>query len=255
MLRVIHAPNFSMQGRVALLTGAGRGIGLGIARALASAGCAVAIQDVDELVARDAARKIEDEGGRAIGLGGDISDAKVVASLPERVVQELGTLHVLVNNASIQSNSPWIEAKLEQMDRELRADLLMPILLCQKCVPYMRDQKWGRILNIGSIQQKQGNAGMMSYSLSKAALEKMTMTLANRLARDNITVNLIAPGYFDTVRNEKDRPRMAEIAKGIPVGRIGQPEDCGGIALLLCSEAGAYITGQSIYVDGGLSVA
>jgi 3-oxoacyl-[acyl-carrier protein] reductase len=244
-----------MQGRVALLTGAGRGIGLGIARTLASAGCAVAIQDLDEAVARDAARKIEEEGGRAVGLGGDIGDPAIASALPQRVVQELGTLHVLVNNASIQSNSPWIEAKLDQMQRELRADLLMPILLCQKCVPYMRDQKWGRILNIGSIQQKQGNAGMLSYSLSKAALEKMTMALANRLARENITVNLIAPGYFDTLRNEKDRHRADQIAKGIPMGRIGQPDDCGGIALMLCSEAGAYITGQSIYVDGGLSVA
>jgi NAD(P)-dependent dehydrogenase (short-subunit alcohol dehydrogenase family) len=243
-----------MKGRVALLTGAARGIGLGIATAFASAGCAVAIQDIDESAAREAAKKINSEGGRAIALDGDMSDPAVAAALPQKVVDELGALHVLVNNASIQSNIPWPDMTVSAMDRELRADLLVPIVLCQKCVPFMRQQKWGRILNIGSIQQKQGNAGMLSYSLSKAALEKLTMALANKLAREQITVNLIAPGYFETLRNEKDVAKFDRIAQNIPIGRIGEPRDCGGIALVLCSDAGAYITGQSIYVDGGLSV-
>jgi NAD(P)-dependent dehydrogenase (short-subunit alcohol dehydrogenase family) len=243
-----------MHGRVALLTGAARGIGLGIAHAFASAGCAVAIQDIDEAVACEAAKKIVARGGRAIALGGDMTDPAVAATLPQKVVDQLGALHVLVNNASIQSNGPWLEKEFSGMERELRADLMVPILLCQKSVPFMLQQNWGRILNIGSIQQKQGNAGMLSYSLSKAALEKLTIALASRLARDNITVNLIAPGYFDTLRNEKDAPKAEQIAKNIPMGRIGEPQDCGGIALALCSDAGAYITGQSIYVDGGLSV-
>jgi NAD(P)-dependent dehydrogenase (short-subunit alcohol dehydrogenase family) len=242
-----------MNGRVALLTGAARGIGLGIALALASAGCAVAIQDIDEGIAREEAKKIQSRGGRAIALGGDMTDPAVAASLPQKVFDQLGALHVLVNNASIQSNVPWTEASLADMDRELRADLLVPIVLCQKSVSFMREQKWGRILNIGSIQQKQGNAGMLSYSLSKAALEKLTIALANKLVRENITVNLIAPGYFDTLRNEKDAARADQIARNIPMGRIGEPADCGGIALVLCSDAGAYITGQSVYVDGGLS--
>lgn len=244
-----------MKGRVALLTGAARGIGLGIARAFASAGCAVAIQDIDEGVAREEAQRINSAGGRAIALNGDMTDPAVAAKLPQQVVDQLGALHVLVNNASIQSNGSWVEKEFAGMERELRADLLVPILLCQKSVPFMREQKWGRILNIGSIQQKQGNAGMLSYSLSKAALEKLTTALANRLASEKITVNLIAPGYFDTLRNEKDAHRADRIAANIPMGRIGEPEDCGGIALALCSDAGAYITGQSIYVDGGLSVA
>jgi glucose 1-dehydrogenase len=244
-----------MRGRVALLTGAGRGIGLGIARALASAGCAVAIQDIDEAVARDEARKLEAGGARAIALGGDMTDSAVAASLPKKVADQLGALHVLVNNASIQSNGPWNEKELADMERELHADLLVPIALCQRALPFMREAKWGRILNIGSIQQKQGNAGMLSYSLSKAALEKLTTALANKLARENITVNLIAPGYFNTQRNQKDAARFEQIASNIPMGRIGEPNDCGGIALALCSDAGAYITGQSIYVDGGLSVA
>jgi NAD(P)-dependent dehydrogenase (short-subunit alcohol dehydrogenase family) len=244
-----------MQGRVALLTGAGRGIGLGIAHAFASAGCAIAIQDIDEKIAHEAAQKIISQGGRAIALGGDMTDPAVAEKLPQQVADQLGGLHVLVNNASIQSNGWWVEKDLSGMEHELRADLLVPILLCQKSVPFMQDAKWGRILNIGSIQQKQGNAGMLSYSLSKAALEKLTTALANRLASEKITVNLIAPGYFNTLRNQKDAHRADKIAANIPMGRIGEPRDCGGIALALCSDAGAYITGQSIYVDGGLSVA
>lgn len=244
-----------MNGRVALLTGAARGIGLGIAQALASAGCAVAIQDINEAIACAEAQKIEAKGGRAIALPGDMTDPRVAESLPQKVVDQLGSLHVLVNNASIQSQTDWMATSLDHMDRELRVDLLIPILISQKCVPIFRQQKWGRILNIGSIQQKLGNAGMLSYSLSKAALEKLTTALAARHACDGITVNLIAPGYFDTLRNEKDAAKLDQIIKHIPAGRIGEPGDCGGIALALCSDAGSYITGQSIYIDGGMSVA
>ncbi|HTL28313.1 MAG TPA: SDR family oxidoreductase [Tepidisphaeraceae bacterium] len=244
-----------MADRVALVTGAGRGIGLGIVRALASAGCAVAIQDIDEAVAREQAELINREGGRAIALGGDLTDHNVAAALPEKVVNRFESLHVLVNNASIQSQVDWTKADFAEMNREIETNLLVPIVLAQKSVPFFRKHNWGRILNIGSIQQTTGNAGMLAYSLSKAALEKMTTALAKKLAAEHITVNLIAPGYFDTLRNQKDAPRMDVIAKHIPMHRIGQPEDCGGIALALCSDAGAYITGQSIYVDGGMSVA
>src|SRR5438045_2029675 len=125
----IDAPNFRMDGRVALLTGSGRGIGLGIARALASAGCAVAIQDIELEVARAEADRINREGGRAVALGGDITDP----SLPPRLVAEtadrLGELHVLVNNAAIQSVQHWLDAEPEQMQRELRADVVVPIQL------------------------------------------------------------------------------------------------------------------------------
>lgn len=244
-----------MDGRVALVTGAGRGIGLAMAEALASVGCAVAIQDIDEEVARESARKISDAGARAIALGGDIGDLQLLPSLVSRTVDQLGGLHVLINNAAIQSNAPWLSLSVEHIERELRADLLAPIILCQHAVPIFKAQKWGRILNIGSVQQRGGNPGMLPYSLSKAALEKLTTALARDLVKNGITVNNIAPGWFNTLRNRHDlrTPEIvAERGKVVPMGRVGDPEDCAGAALLLCSDAGAYITGQTLYVSGGM---
>jgi gluconate 5-dehydrogenase len=251
-------PDFDMTGRVALITGAGRGIGLGIAHALASHGSAVAIQDIDVEVARNAAESVTRETkSRAIALGGDIGDLALPAKLVAATVEQLGGLHVLVNNAAIQNGPHWHDLKAGDIERDLRANLTSPILLCQQAVPVFRQHKFGRIINIGSIQQRMGNQGMLPYSMSKAALENLTRALARDLAKDNITVNLIAPGYFDTYRNRDDFPdAQAKIdrAKWIPMARIGEPRDAGGLALLLASDAGAYITGQTIFVDGGMSV-
>jgi NAD(P)-dependent dehydrogenase (short-subunit alcohol dehydrogenase family) len=245
---------FRMDGRVALLTGAGRGIGLGIAEALASAGCAIAVQDIDEAAAQSAAGKIRSAGARAIALGGDIGDLALPATLIGQTVAQLGGLHVLVNNASIQSHQKWLDVTVEQLESEFRANLFAPILLCQQVAPILRSQRWGRIINIGSVQQRGGNPNMLPYSLTKAAIEKLTTALSRDLVRDQVTVNTIAPGWFNTLRNQHDfsTPQIvAERGKAVPIGRIGEPEDCAGAALLLCSDAGSYITGQTIYVSGG----
>lgn len=250
-------PNFNLENRVALLTGAGRGIGRGIAQALASAGCAVAIQDIEEDVAQQAARDIEAKGGRAVALGGDITDLDLPRRLVDETQSQLGGLHILVNNAAIQIEKSWLELSPDEIERQIRADQIAPILLCQLATPIFREQGWGRVLNIGSIQGLKGNPGMLAYSISKAALENMTRGLGRDLAPHGITVNIICPGYFDTWRN-RDQFRSEEEKKKrgewVPAKRVGDPEDCGGIALLLCSDAGSYITGQTIYVDGGISV-
>ncbi|HEY7087864.1 MAG TPA: SDR family oxidoreductase [Tepidisphaeraceae bacterium] len=245
---------FRMDGRIALLTGAARGIGLAMAKALASVGCAVAIQDIEEAIAREEAEKIRAAGGRAIAFGGDIGDLSLIPQLVRQTVHQLGGLHVLINNAAIQNPMHWLDMSTELMERELRTDLLAPIVLCQQVVPILKAQRWGRIINLGSVQQRGGNPNMLSYSLSKAALEKFTTALARDLAKDQITVNNIAPGWFNTLRNKHDlrTPQIvAERGKNVPVGRVGEPEDCDGVTLLLCSDAGWYITGQTIYVSGG----
>lgn len=245
-----------MQGRVALITGAGRGIGQGIARGLASAGCAVAIQDIDEAAAQDAVAEICQSGGKAIALGGDIGDLALPEQLVEATRRELGGLHVVINNAAIQKQESWLETMPEEMERQWRADVIAPVRLCQLAVPIFREQKWGRILNLGSIQGKGGNPGMMPYAMSKAALHNMTLGLARELGPDGITVNMISPGYFNTWRNRDQFQTPEDFEKRgqwLPLRRVGEPEDCAGIALLLCSEAGGYITGQNIYVDGGMS--
>jgi NAD(P)-dependent dehydrogenase (short-subunit alcohol dehydrogenase family) len=249
--------SFRVDGKVALVTGAGRGIGLGMARALAAAGCAVAIQDIDEDVARAEADRINGDGGKAIALGGDLADLTLPERLVRDVVQRLGGLHVLINNGSIQQHRHWLEAPLAEMRAQFDADLMAPILLCQQVVPIFKKQRWGRVINLGSIQQIKGNEEMLAYSLCKAALEKMTIALARDLGTDGITVNLIAPGWFDTYRNAAfftTHENRERVGRRLPAGRIGRPEDVAGLTVLLCSEAGEYITGQSIHVDGGMSV-
>jgi glucose 1-dehydrogenase len=250
-------PDLSLAGRTALVTGAGRGIGLGMARALASAGCAVAIQDIELDVARAQARQLRDEGARAIALGGDVADVELPAQLVEQTVSQLGGLHILINNAAIQQPRHWMDETPATIEIQWRANLITPMLLCQHAVRIFRPQRWGRIINLGSIQQQRGNPDMLPYSMSKLALENLTQALARDLAADQITVNLIAPGYFNTWRNREEfrTPEdFVERAHFVPMGRIGEPGDTAGITLLLCSEAGGYITGQSIFVDGGMSV-
>lgn len=249
--------DFRMDGKVALLTGAGRGIGLAMARALAAAGCAVAIQDVELAVAEAEAASINASGGRAIALDGDVLDLHLPARAVADVVTRLGGLHVLINNAAVQEYRHWLECPAEEMERQLRADLVAPILFCQQAVPIFRKQQWGRIVNIGSIQQQRGNPHMLAYSLSKAALEKVTVALARDLGAGQITVNLIAPGWVHTHRTRNDfasdQDKAEKGKRAAPLARIGEPSDFAGITLLLCSDAGSYITGQTVYVDGGMS--
>jgi NAD(P)-dependent dehydrogenase (short-subunit alcohol dehydrogenase family) len=254
----MEAPNLRLDGRAALITGAGRGIGLGIARALASAGCAVAIQDIEHEVAQAAAAEISSTGARAVALGGDITDLSLPARCIAQAVEALGGLDILVNNAAIQQEKDWIQFTVEEITRHVNADFISPILFCQQAAAIFKPRKFGRIINIGSIQQRVGNTDMLPYSMSKAALENLTRGLARVLAPDNITVNLLNPGYFNTWRN-RDQFKTPQdlIDRGhqyVPLGRIGEPRDCGGIALLLASEAGQYITGQTIFIDGGMSV-
>jgi 3-oxoacyl-[acyl-carrier protein] reductase len=249
--------SFDMTGRVALLTGAGRGIGLAIARAFATAGAAIAIQDIDLTVATDAARAIEEAGGRAIPLGGDAADLSLAQRSVDDVVKQLGGLHVLVNNAAIQQTIHWLEQDAHEMVHTLSTNVVSPLLFCRAAVPIFKAQRWGRIINIGSIQGTKGNAGMLPYSLSKAAIMTMTKALSRDLAPDGITVNCIAPGWIaGTFRNRGDFPTEEDkMRKGkhIPVGRVGEPQDMAGAALLLASKAGEFISGQTIHVDGGAS--
>ena len=250
---------FDLTGRCALLTGAGRGIGLALARAMAGAGCAVAIQDIDGGIARAAADDINAAGGRAVWFDGDLDDMDLPARLVPRVADALGGLHVLVNNGSIQVQRHWTEASAEEMERQLRVDLVSPILFCQQVVPIFKRQRFGRIINVGSVQQRRGNPTMLAYSLSKGGLEKMTTGLARELAADNITVNQIAPGWINnTVRNAGDLGTSEDIdriiKKSVPLGRLGEPADMAGTVLLLCSDAGSYITGQNVFIDGAMGL-
>ena len=249
---------YRLDGKVALITGAGRGIGLGMAKALAEHGCSVAIQDIDFEVAKEEAERICKAGGRAIALPGDATDLSWPAKWISRTIEQLGGLHILINNAAIQIEKHWLQQTTEEIHRQFTANLTTPILLCQQVAPIFRQQKWGRIINLGSIQQRHGNPGMLPYAMSKSALENMTRALAQDLADANVTVNLLAPGFFKTHRTRKfwesGRANLADALNWVPLKRAGDPADIVPITLLLCSDQGSFITGQTIFVDGGLSI-
>lgn len=248
-------PDFTVTGRTALITGSARGIGLAMAKTLAAGGAAVAIQDIDYDVALSEAAAIRDAGGRAVGLGGDLTDLSLPDRLVEQTVAELGPISILINNGSIQHYGNFFDHPIERMRQELDANILAATRLCQLVIPAMQQAKWGRVINFSSIQAKNGNPSAPSYAMSRAAMENLTRGLGRRFARDGITVNCISPGWFDTYRNRNDlTSEEVKIDRGrhVPIGRLGKPEDCAGLCLLLCSRAGEYITGQVINVDGGM---
>lgn len=248
-------PDFSVQGRVALLTGSARGIGLAIAQTLAAGGASVVIQDIDLDAASAQASAIVTAGGRAVGIGGDCTDPDSASTMYDEAVAALGRVDILVNNAGVQFHTEFLGYPLEEMQRQVNCNILVPTRLCQLVLPGMIERKWGRIINISSMQAVGGNARMPVYAMSKSAIENLTRGLARHYARHGITVNAIAPGWFMTARNSGHFRSEAEIAENgskVPAGRVGFPDDCAGTAVLLCSKAGEYITGQTISIDGGL---
>lgn len=248
-------PDFSVKNRVALVTGSARGIGLAIVRALASAGAKVVIQDIDKPIAEIEAQKILSDGGQAVAVGGDCTNLEQAGAIVDQVREQFGVIDILINNAAIQQWDDFLSYPVEQMVKQSYCNMLFPVRMCQLVLPGMIQRKWGRIINISSVQSLLGNAAMPVYAMSKSAIENLTRGLARRYAKDGITVNAIGPGWFKTDRTAQHfqtPEQIIENGKRVPVGRVGFPEDCAGLAVLLCSRAGEYITGQTIYVDGGL---
>jgi glucose 1-dehydrogenase len=251
-------PDFSVKDRRVLVTGAGRGIGLAMAQVLANNGASVIIQDIDRDIAQREVEQLVDASRRAVALSGDLSDPQMPDRLIEESVAALGgPVDILINNGSIQSRAPFVDVSPVTMRREYEANVVTPARLCQLVLPKMVEKRWGRIINLGSIQGSRGFETMASYAMTRASLSNLTKSLAKKYASSGITVNCIAPGWFDTFRNAgnfKDIDEKQERGKAVPVGRIGEPVDCAGLCLLLCSAAGEYITGQTMLVDGGLSL-
>ncbi|MGC4030355.1 MAG: SDR family oxidoreductase [Tepidisphaeraceae bacterium] len=253
----MQLPDFCTSGRTALITGAARGIGLAMAEALAAGGAIVGIQDIDSAVAREAADRINAAGGRAVAFGGDLADVAMPDRLAAEAVAAMGQVDILINNGSIQSQVSFAEQDLNRVRTEFEANIVAPMRLCQLLIPPMAERRWGRVINLGSIQGIRGNAHMAAYAISRAAMTNLTIGLAKKYGKQGVTVNCIAPGWYNTYRNEwdlKDEETKRDRGKWLPLGRLGEPQDCAGMCVLLCSRAGEYITGQTLYVDGGMSV-
>jgi glucose 1-dehydrogenase len=249
---------FHLHGRCALVTGSSRGIGAAIVLGLAEAGADVAIHSIRSDAAADQVAKMAATfGGRAVTVSGDLGAEENPHALHRSVLAALGRIDLLVLNASIQIPKDWTAITREEFQRQVNVNYRSSLELLQLCLPPMAQRKWGRVLTIGSVQETVPNPEMLVYSSLKNAQTALGLSLAKSYAACGITINNLAPGVIDTdrYRSRVTTPEHAErVRRWIPAGRIGQPEDCVGAALLLCSEAGRYITGQNLFVDGGMSL-
>ena len=251
-------PSFRLDGRKALVTGSSRGIGAALARALAGAGADVAVHCAGRREEADAVvSSIQDLGRKSAVLQADLAEGDAPRRLFEGAQAALGALDILVLNASVQVAEPWPQISREHFEKQVHVNWRSSFELIQLAAPWMLERGWGRILTLGSVQELRPHPDMVVYAATKCAQTSMVHNLAKQFAASGVTVNNLAPGVIPTERSATRLadPAYAErVRAAIPAGCFGTPEDCAGAALLLCSEAGRYITGQTIFVDGGMSL-
>ena len=249
---------FNLKGKTALVTGSGQGIGRAIALLLAKQGARVVVNWCsNDAVAQATFDGIAAEGGEYLTWKYDLSKPTVKEDWEAFCKENNLAVDILVLNASVQFRNAWEQITNEEFDKQMYVNVRASLALIQACVPAMRERKWGRIVTVGSVQQSRPNTAMAIYAATKAAQNNLVMTLCGQLAGDGITINNIAPGAIETVRNEKalsDEAYRAKIENSIPVGFVGQPSDIAPTVLLLCSNEGRYITGADIPIDGGMSI-
>lgn len=252
---------FSVQGRVALVTGGSSGIGRHIATGYAAAGAKVYICARTETKVMTAAQSIsETTGGTCIGLTADLSTLAGIDALAAQLAARENALHMLVNNAGTMADAPIDGYGEDDWDQVIDLNLKAPFFILQKFLPLMRAgataERPASLINIGSVGAlKVGPKENYAYQASKSAIHWMAKGLAKRLGRDNITANVIAPGFFESEMTVIASDEMRKMVEGmVPRGRVGTPEDLAGAAIYLASRAGAYVTGSVIPVEGGLSI-
>jgi glucose 1-dehydrogenase len=252
-----------LESKTALVTGAARGIGRAIAQSLARAGAAVVVNDIDEHGAECTAAEIRKHSGKAVSAAADIADLSTHETLVARALEQFGRLDILVNNAGIQFHQPFLESRPEAWDRTLAVNVKAPFFLAQCAARRMiataseRPALAGTILNIASIHDSVALRDRAIYAVSKGGMRMLTRALAFELAEHQITVNGISPGAIltDINRETLSHPGYREaVLKKIPLGRIGEVADIAEAAVFLVSPAASYITGATVYIDGGILV-
>lgn len=244
--------------KVAVVTGAARGIGAATALRLAQDGYAVAVLDLDEAACADTVSGIEKAGGKALAVGVDVADAEKVQAAVERVAAELGAPLVLVNNAGITRDNLLFKMTEQDWDSVLHVHLRGAFLMTRACQQYMTAAQWGRVVNLSSTAAL-GNRGQVNYSAAKAGMQGFTKTLAIELGKFGVTANAIAPGFIVTEMTEKTAERVgmsfddfkARAAANTPVQRVGEPADIANAVSFFVGDAAGFVTGQVLYVAGG----
>ena len=249
---------FDLAGRVALVTGAYRGLGFAIAQGLARAGATVVVNGRrhDEVVA--AAKKLTDAGLAATTEEFDVTDGAAVRKGIAAIEARHGHLDIVVNNAGIQRRTPFVDFSQKDWDDVIATNLTAPFLVSQAALPGMIARRSGKIIHIASLMSELARPTVVPYTAAKGGVRQLTRGMAVELAPHNIQVNAIAPGYFATEMNRAliDNPEFnAWVCKRTPAGRWGDPPEIAGLAVFLASAAANYITGQLITIDGGMSVA
>lgn len=243
---------FDLSGKTALVTGATGGIGGAIAKALHAKGAVVGISGRNEGKLKELAAEL---GDRVHVLPADLSDIAQVDALVKAATEAMGSVNILVNNAGLTKDNLSLRMKAEEWDEVIRVNLTATFLLAQACQRGMMKARWGRIINISSVVGTTGNPGQCNYVASKAGLAGWTKAMAAEIASRNVTVNCIAPGFIATpmtdvlTDDQKDK-----INASIPMARMGTPEDIAAAAVYLASDEAAYVTGQTIHVNGGMAM-
>jgi glucose 1-dehydrogenase len=247
---------FDLSGHTALVTGSNRGIGKALVLGLAKQSANVIVHCANNIdQAHIVAEQAEKRGVQAVALRADLSEASAPQQLYDQATRHFPNIDILVLNASAQIDKPWEDITHEDFALQMTVNVRASMELMQLFVPYMAQHGWGRILTVGSVQQVKPHPMTLVYAASKDAQMSMVRNLAKQYAAQGITVNNLAPGFIATDRNAEkmaDAAYMEQVRDKIPSRTIGEPEDCVGAAILLCSDSGRYITGINLIADGGM---
>jgi gluconate 5-dehydrogenase len=249
---------FDLSGKIALVTGAYRGLGFAIAQGLARAGAAVVLNGRKQATLDEAAQKLRAQKLKVSTAAFDVTDREAIAKAVARIAGEYGAIDILFNNAGIQRRGPFADFPQEQWDEIIATNLTAPFVMSQAVLPGMIAKKNGKIVHIASLMSELARPTVVPYIAAKGGVRQLTRGMAVELAPHGIQVNAIAPGYFATEMNRAliDNPEFnAWVCKRTPAGRWGQPDELAGLGVFLASDASSYITGQMFAVDGGMSVA
>ena len=243
---------FDLTGKTALITGASGGIGGAIATALHAAGATVGLSGTREAPLEALAATL---GDRAHVLPCNLSDAEAVEALPKRAVEAMGGLDILVNNAGITADNIFMRMSDDEWARVIEVNLTSTMRLCRAVMRPMMKARWGRIVNITSVVGVTGNGGQVNYAASKAGMIGMTKSMAQEVASRGITANCVAPGFIETAMTDALNDKQKEgILGAIPAGRMGTGEEIAAAVLFLASPEAAYVTGQTLHVNGGMAM-